>query len=105
MRKVVGYLLMSLDGVVEEPGDWLENFDEDVQANMVEVIDAQDAVLLGRAMYQEWARYWPTTKEEPAFANFINNVHKYVVSTTLSDVDAAWQPATLIQREVAQAVA
>ena len=104
MRKVVAYLLVSLDGVVEEPGDWLEHFDDDVQANMVEVINAQDAVLLGRGMYQEWAAYWPNTKEEPLFAEFINHVHKYVVSTTLSDVDG-WQPATLIQRDVTEAIA
>ena len=55
MRKVVGYLLMTLDGVVEEPEKWLEHFDEDMTENMVEVINAQDAVLLGRVMYQEWA--------------------------------------------------
>ena len=71
---------------------------------MVEVINAQDAVLLGRTMYQEWAAYWPTNQEEPEFANFINHVHKYVVSTTLSNVDG-WQPATLIRRDVAQEIA
>jgi hypothetical protein len=42
MRKVVGYLLMSLDGVVEEPDDWMKDFDEDMRDNMVEVINAQD---------------------------------------------------------------
>lgn len=36
MRKVVGYLLMTLDGVVEEPGEWLEHFDEDMTENMSE---------------------------------------------------------------------
>jgi dihydrofolate reductase len=68
MRKVVGYVLMTLDGVVEEPGEWLEYFDEDLRENMVEVINAQDAVLLGRMMYQEWAAYWPTATDEPLFA-------------------------------------
>src|SRR5579863_9992053 len=101
MRKVVGYLLMTLDGVVEEPGDWLEHFDEDLTANMVEVINAQDAVLLGRVMYKEWAAYWPTATDSPLFANFINHVPKYVISTTLSSVDE-WQPATLIKRDVSQ---
>ena len=87
MRKVVGYLLMTLDGVVEEPGEWLEHFDEDMRENMVEVIHAQDVVLLGCVMYQEWATYWPTATDEPLFADFINNVPKYVVSTTLSSAD------------------
>ena len=104
MRKVVGYLLMTLDGVVEEPGEWLEHFDEDMRENMVEVINAQDAVLLGRVMYQEWATYWPTATDEPLFASFINHVSKYVVSTTLSTVDE-WQPATLIKGDVSQEIA
>jgi len=104
MRKVVGYLLMSLDGVVEEPSDWLEHFDEDARDNMVEVINAQDTVLLGRVMYQEWAAYWPTATDELSFTGFINNVPKYVVSTTLSSVDE-WQPATLIKSDVFQEIA
>ena len=104
MRKVVGYVLMTLDGVVEEPGEWLEHFDEEMRENMVEVINAQDAVLLGRVMYQEWAAYWPTATDEPLFASFINTVPKYVISTTLSRVDE-WQPATLLKGDVSQEIA
>jgi dihydrofolate reductase len=103
MGKVVGYLLMTLDGVVEA-GDWIEDFDEDMRENMVEVINAQDAVLLGRAMYQEWAAFWPAVTGESAFAGFINTVPKYVVSTTLSQIDE-WQPATLIKGDISQAIA
>lgn len=104
MRKIVGYLLMTLDGVVEEPSEWVENFDEDLRENLAKVINAQDAVLLGRVMYQQWANYWPTATDEPLFANFINTVHKYVVSTTLNSVED-WQPATLIKRDVLQEIA
>ena len=103
MRKVVGYLLMSLDGVVEA-GDWIELFDEDMYEFMVDVINAQDAVLLGRVTYQEWAAYWPTAPDEHAFARFINSVPKYVVSTTLSTVED-WQPATVIKGDISQTIA
>jgi dihydrofolate reductase len=104
MRNVVGYLLASLDGVVEA-GEWInEQFDDDMYAFMVDVIAAQDAVLLGRVTYQEWAAFWPTAPEEHAFARFINPVPKYVVSTSLRTV-ATWQPATLIQGDVAQTLA
>lgn len=103
MRKVVGYLLMTLDGVVEA-GEWIGDFDEDMRENMVKVINAQDAVLLGRVMYQEWATYWPTATSEPAFASFINTVPKYVVSTTLSRVEE-WQPATLLKGDISQEIA
>ena len=104
MRKIVGYLLMTLDGVVEDPSQWVETFDDDLRENMVQVINAQDAVLLGRVMYQEWANYWPTATYEPSFANFINPVHKYVVSTTLNSVEN-WQPATLIKQDVFREIA
>ena len=103
MRNVVGYLLTTLDGVVEA-GDWIEQFDEDMYEFMVEVIDAQDAVLLGRATYQEWAAFWPTAPAEHAFARFINPVPKYVVSTTLSTVED-WQPATVIEGDISQTIA
>ena len=104
MRKVVGYLLMSLDGVVEEPDDWMRDFDEDMQDNMVELINAQDAVLLGRVMFQEWATVWPNADFAPAFKQFINTVHKYVISTTLNSA-GEWEPATLIKQNVAQEIA
>jgi dihydrofolate reductase len=100
MRKVVGYLLMTLDGIVEA-GDWIAGFDEDMRENMVDVINAQDAVLLGRVMYQEWAAFWPDTTAEPAFASFINSVPKYIVSTTLGSVEE-WQPATLLSGDLSQ---
>jgi len=68
------------------------------------VINAQDAVLLGRVTYQEWAAYWPTAPDEHAFARFINSVPKYVVSTTLSTVED-WQPATVIKGDISQTIA
>ena len=102
MRNVVGYVLTSLDGVVEA-GEWIDQFDADMQEFMVEVIEAQDAVLLGRVTYQEWAAFWPTARSEHPFARFINPVPKYVVSTTLSAVEE-WQPATLLTGDISQAI-
>ena len=55
MRKVVAGLFLSLDGVVELPGTWQEHFDEDMGEAMMEQLTSQDAVLLGRVTYQEWA--------------------------------------------------
>ena len=104
MRKVVGYLLTTLDGTVEA-GDWIGDFfDEDMRENMVEVINAQDTVLLGRVSYQEWAAYWPTDTDSPAFASFINAVPKYAVSATLGNVEQ-WQPTTLLKGDISQEIA
>ncbi|MQA85110.1 MAG: dihydrofolate reductase [Streptosporangiales bacterium] len=86
MRKLVLYTLLSLDGVAESPDRYVFDFDDEMYANLTRVIEAQDAVLLGRRTYDDWASYWPTSNDEP-FAGFINGVHKYVVTST--------QPATL----------
>ncbi len=103
MRKVFAGLFISLDGVTESPDKWqFDHFDEDMQAGMAEQIAAQDAVLLGRVTYQEWAAYWPTSTDEP-YASFINNTPKYVISKTLDRAD--WRNSTLIKGDPAQAIA
>jgi dihydrofolate reductase len=81
MRKVVAYMLVSIDGVAESPEQFLFDFDEVMEANLGDVIGTQDTVLLGRRMYDEWSTYWPSSDDQP-FADFINNVHKYVATTT-----------------------
>jgi dihydrofolate reductase len=103
MRKVVAGLFMTLDGVVESPGSWQEHFDEEMGEAMMEQLTSQDAVLLGRVTYQEWAPYWPTATDEP-FASFINSTPKYVFSSTLDSVDE-WKNSTLIKGDLAQAIA
>ncbi len=81
MRKVVAYMLVSVDGVAEDPEKFLFQFDEVMEANLGDVIGTQDTVLLGRKMYEEWSRYWPESDDQP-FADFINNVLKYVATST-----------------------
>ncbi len=103
MRKVIAALFISLDGVVESPNEWQEQFDEDMGQAMTEQLASQDAVLLGRVTYQEWASYWPTATDEP-FASFINSTPKYVCSTTLENVEA-WQNSTLLKGDLSQEIA
>jgi len=95
MRKVVAGLYISLDGVVESPDKWqFDHFDDEIMSSMGSQLEVEDAVLLGRVTYQEWAAYWPTSTDEP-FASFINNIPKYVVSTTLDRVD--WSNSMLVK--------
>jgi dihydrofolate reductase len=103
MRKVVAGLFITLDGVVESPDKWQEHFDEDMGEAMMEQLSSQDAVLLGRVTYQEWASYWPTATDEP-FASFINSTPKYVFSTTLDSVEE-WKNSTLVKGDLAQEIA
>lgn len=102
MRKVTAGLFITLDGVVESPEKWqFDYFDEDVMAAMGSRIAAEDTILLGRATYQEWAPYWPTSTDEP-YASHINNTPKYVVSTTLDKVKwGKWDNVSLIRNTLA----
>ena len=57
MRQVVAYELLSLDGVAEAPQDFVVGWDDVMQANLADVIASQDAVILGRRSYDEWAAF------------------------------------------------
>jgi dihydrofolate reductase len=81
VRKLIAYELLSLDGVAEEPLDFITDFDEVMSDNLGRVIASQDAVLLGRRTYDDWAEFWPDSEIQP-FASFINSVQKFVVTST-----------------------
>jgi dihydrofolate reductase len=90
MPDVVLYTLVSLDGATEDPHRYFPEtgdkhgapvFDEELARLEGEMLARQGAVLLGRRTYDQWSRYWPTSDEQP-FADFINTVPKYVVTST-----------------------
>lgn len=101
MRKVVVYELLSLDGVAEKPDAFFADWDDVMDANLEAVIAAQDAVILGRRSYDEWAGYWPGSDIEP-FATFINGVAKHVA--TSRPLDPAWTNATAIEGDLVEFV-
>jgi dihydrofolate reductase len=84
------YTLVSLDGATEDPHRYFPEtprrpgapvFDDDLGRHEAEMLARQGAVLLGRRTYDQWSRYWPTSDEQP-FADFINTVPKYVLTST-----------------------
>jgi dihydrofolate reductase len=93
VRKIVVYELLSLDGVAEDPDQFFTDWDDAMQANLAAVIARQDAVILGRRSYEEWARFWPGSEIEP-FATFINGVAKYVA--TGAPLDREWANASAV---------
>ncbi|QGN59221.1 dihydrofolate reductase family protein [Nostocoides sp. HKS02] len=106
MRKVVLYTLQSLDGAVDDPDRFfaqsqeraeVPEFDSAMLDNEQRIIAAQDTVLLGRSMYDQWSRFWPTADYEP-FASFINGVKKYVV--TSSPLSSTWRNAEAVHAPV-----
>jgi dihydrofolate reductase len=93
MRNVVLYHLQSLDGVGEEPGDWMSDGGEEILDNLGAIIATQDDVLLGRGTYDYWADYWPSSDLEP-FASFINGTRKHVFTSSTPTVE--WANSTIV---------
>ncbi len=111
MSRIVLYTLMSLDGAVDDPHRYFPEtgtnggapvFDAQLADFEADMIARQDAVLLGRGMYDQWSHYWPTSHEQP-FADFINAVHKYVLTSTPLVGD--WPHAEAVSGPLEQAVA
>jgi len=103
MRKLISFLFISLDGVVESPNKYVrDDLYQDLDPFIEEGIAEQDAVLLGRKMYEEWSVFWPESKIEP-FSTFINNTQKYVVSQT--PMELGWRRSTLLCGDLREQVA
>jgi dihydrofolate reductase len=112
MRKVVVSEFITLDGVFESPGGgedfkhggWSFQFNtgpEGQRYKLDEVMRA-DALLLGRTTYQGFAAAWPSMKDDAGFADKMNGMPKYVVSTTLQT--AEWTNSTVLGGDVAAEV-
>ena len=102
--KLVVTQFMTLDGVVGEPQEWSFPYwsDETGKFKLEELL-ATDVQLLGRITYEGFASAWPTMeKDEAGFADKMNSMPKYVVSTTLKR--AEWNNSTIIKSNVAEEV-
>lgn len=118
MRKIVVGTFLTLDGVMQAPGGpdedrdndfrhggWLvPYFDDRLVEIMTEWTTSAGAFLLGRKTYEIFAASWPkSTDPADESAMALNTRPKYVASRTLKDV--SWNNASLLQGDVADAVA
>jgi dihydrofolate reductase len=93
-------LFISLDGVIESPETWhFPYFDDQMGAVVGEMMSGNDAILLGRQTYEQFAGYWPNADPADPTTEVMNGARKYVVSNTLTD--AAWQNTSVITGDVA----
>ncbi|MGE5223849.1 MAG: dihydrofolate reductase family protein [Omnitrophica WOR_2 bacterium] len=111
MRRVVVSEYVSLDGVFDDPGGsektkyggWSFQFwNEEAAKFKFEELFASDALLLGRVTYEGFAKAWPTQKDEAGFADRMNSLPKYVVSTTLKNPE--WNNTRLIKENIVEEV-
>jgi len=113
MGRIVVTEFISLDGVIEAPGGgegyrhegWtfeIARGEEGDKFKLDELIEAE-AQLLGRVTYEGFAAAWPQMEDEAGFAEKMNGMPKYVVSSTLERAD--WQNTTILSGDPAQSVA
>ncbi len=112
-EKVVAKLIVSefvtLDGRIEAPGGepthphrgWVGDFigEEQMEYKLAEVREAE-SLLIGRTTYDGFSAAWPERDGE--FADKMNRMPKYVVSSTLRD--PAWNNTTVLGGDVAAEV-
>jgi dihydrofolate reductase len=113
MRKVIVGTFLTLDGVMQAPGapdedraggfehgGWqMPYFDEAAGAAIFEGMASSDGFLMGRKTYEIMAPYWPAQPSDDPFAAQMNNLSKYVVSTTLEE-PLEWSNSTLLKGDV-----
>ena len=114
MRKIVGCTNLTLDGVMQAPGrpdedrrggfehgGWAAPF-----AAMQELgksLGNMGALLLGRWTYESFYAFWPNQTDSP-FTAMLNNIQKYVASTTLEE-PLSWSNTTLLRGDARETVA
>jgi dihydrofolate reductase len=117
MRKLIVTTFMTLDGVMQAPGGpdedrdggfehggWSVGYWDEMMGHVTEEIHLEpDAVLFGRKSYEILAGYWPNVGDDDRLAAKLNSVHKYVASRSLEKLE--WQNSTLLEGDVAEAVA
>ncbi len=109
MGRIIVSEFVSLDGVMEAPGGepghphtgWVLRFQDDAQVQYkFEEVLASEALLLGRTTYESFAGAWPSYEGD--FADRMNEMPKFVASTTLTSLE--WNNASLLQGDLVVAV-
>src|SRR2546421_6657076 len=114
MSKVVVFMNLTLDGVMQAPArpdeDRRGGFEHGGWATPYATMEAAEksmaytgALLLGRRTYEDFYTVSPNRTDSP-FTEVLNNTQKYVASTTLSE-PLSWSNSTLLKGDAAEAVA
>ena len=117
MRKIVVFMSLTLDGVVQAPGrpdedrrggfehgGWGQPYaDPEMGKAAAESGATTDGILLGRRTYEDFYAVWPNQTDNP-YTEVLNNTQKYVASTTLKE-PLPWMNSTLLEGDAVDAVA
>ncbi|MDZ5442104.1 dihydrofolate reductase family protein [Micromonospora sp. 4G57] len=93
MRRIIVWMSVSLDGIIEGPNrelDW-HRVDEELHQHVNDELRTKGAFLHGRRTYELMAGFWPTADQDPAasattreFAGIWREMPKVVYSRTLA---------------------
>jgi dihydrofolate reductase len=84
-------------------GGWRFQFwNEEAEKFKFDELFASDALLLGRVTYQGFAAAWPSMTDEQGFADRMNSLLKFVVSTALQEVK--WNNSRLPKENIAEEI-
>lgn len=102
MPKLIEVTHVTLGGEIGSPGEWARPYlDEQHVAYASALLDAADALLLGRVTYEGLSAAY-TQMPADAFVDRMNAIPKFVATTTLPEL--SWN-ATRLDGDVATAVA
>ncbi|MCW5933720.1 MAG: dihydrofolate reductase [Fimbriimonadia bacterium] len=103
MRKIIGGVFQSMDGVMQAPGGpdedrsggfelggWIWSFTDDTTSSAVKgyLLSEPYDLLLGRKTYDIFAPYWSSMPDENPIASRFNTAAKYVL--TRNDEPLSW---------------
>lgn len=118
MGKIVVFNSVTLDGVMQAPGradedtrggfphgGWATPYADQTLGKAVgESMATTGGLLFGRRTYEDFYKVWPNRTDNNPFTEVLNNMQKYVASTTLKE-PLPWMNSTLLKGHVPDAVA
>src|ERR1700727_2929192 len=110
MARVVVTEFVSVDGVIQAPGDpgeyerggWARGAGLAGNRLCFDGLSASDAQLLGRVTYEGFAKAWPSMEGTGGFGEKMNAMPKFVASTTLRDPE--WENTSVLDGDLGAAV-
>jgi len=110
MGRVVVTEFVSVDGVMQAPGDpdeyerggWATGGGQAGNQFKFDELMASDAQLLGRVTYEGFAKAWPSIEGTGVFGEKMNAMPKFVASTTLRAPE--WENTTVLGEDLGAAV-
>ncbi|HYE76206.1 MAG TPA: dihydrofolate reductase family protein, partial [Blastocatellia bacterium] len=116
MGKVIVYISLTLDGVMQAPGrpdedtrdgfeygGWAAPYFDPIMFNSRPEGAKTPDMLFGRRTYQDFFAVWANRTDNP-FSEVFDKAQKYVASTTLNE-PLPWVNSTLLKGDVARAIA